>query len=392
MDAELKALFYELGREIAKGVRDELHKHPPQNTCLGSDTVGMVSDLFNLYRVHKVSAGRWKEDTESRAIDSFSLFLDIVGDMPCNALSRQHGRMYRDSLLRVPANRHKKPKYRNLTTRQLLKQKIPKTHLLKKRSVNLILKWVSGCFDWGIREGIIGQNPVKGLEVSENDSVPYRAFNDGEITKLYSHHLFTDPDCPRRELKTYKFWTPLLGMFTGARLGELCQLRVSDVKKTRSGVWYLSIKDEEADQRVKTKNSIRKTPISQTLIDLGFLEYFSLVKASGNDMLFPDLKKGPRGWQQYPSSQFARMLDQAGLGDRKGLCFHSFRKNAVDQLAVHTRKDSVVSAVVGHSQRGMTFSRYFSEYPLEELKAVIDMIDYSYDWSALGGKWKRCVL
>jgi len=50
-----------------------------------------------------------------------------------------------------------------------------------------------------------------------------------------------------------------------------------------------------------------------------------------------------------------------------------------------------VSAIVGHKQIGMTFSRYFSEHPLEELQQAIDLIDYGLDLEALRGGWRRFV-
>lgn len=383
---QLKQLAYELGREFAKGVREELNASSVMS-C--TDDSKPVSEAFREYHQHKCLLGEWKRDTENRAEVAFELFVEIVGDKQLGDLTRQDGRTYLGALLRLPANRNKKAKYRDFSVPDLLRMDIPEVDRWRKRTVNHTLKWVHGCFEWCRKEGLIESNPLLGLHVKEDDSVPYRPFTNAELTKLFSHPLYADPTYPKRWRMTYKFWTPLLGLYTGARLGELCQLRVSDVVQSEEGVWYLNIVDEEEHQTIKTSASKRKTPIAGKLLELGFLDYCQVVKASGENMLFPDLIIGQRGWQQYASRQFATMLNQQGFKRRTGLCFHSFRKNAVDAIAANAPRDSLVSAVVGHAQLGMTFSRYFSEYPLEELKVVVDLIDYGVDLTPLKGGWKR---
>lgn len=51
-----------------------------------------------------------------------------------------------------------------------------------------------------------------------------------------------------------QFWAPLLGLFTGGRLGELSQLRVTDIQKIE-GIWSISINEEE-DKTVKPKQAL----------------------------------------------------------------------------------------------------------------------------------------
>ena len=68
---------------------------------------------------------------------------------------------------------------------------------------------------------------------------------------------------------------PLLGLFTGARLGELALLLASDVSiDEASGVSAISIADDPSIGRsLKTRASRRTVPVHPELIRLGFLEY-----------------------------------------------------------------------------------------------------------------------
>jgi integrase len=49
-----------------------------------------------------------------------------------------------------------------------------------------------------------------------------------------------------------QYWIPLLGFFTGARLNELCQLHLCDIKEI-DNVWILDINEEDS-KKIKNLN------------------------------------------------------------------------------------------------------------------------------------------
>ena len=59
------------------------------------------------------------------------------------------------------------------------------------------------------------------------------------------------------------------------RTEEICKLRVDELKK-EDGIWFFDIKG-----KVKTRNSVRRVPIHEKLIELGLLKYTELIKRSG---------------------------------------------------------------------------------------------------------------
>jgi len=340
------------------------------------------------YFKHKKLSGEWTGRTANESVTPFQLFIEIAGDKNIDAFTRSDARHYRDTLLQMPSSRKKRPQYRTKSIPELLNMTIPDEHLLRKKTVNSHLILISSCFKWFVSEGKLSSNVFEGLQVKESDSVTYKPFTMSELKRLFDLEVYTDAGYKFN--KSYKFWTPLLGLYTGARLNELCQLRLSDIGQDSSGIWFIDINDED-DRTTKNNSSNRRTPIHSSLITLGFIEYVGLLKASGHIMLFPDLKKGAQSWKDNASKAFSMMAKKAGIKQDRTKCFHSFRKNAVDAIAINAPKDSVVSAIVGHKQMGMTFSRYFSEYPLEELQQAIDLIDYGLDLEALRGKWRRFV-
>ena len=81
------------------------------------------------------------------------------------------------------------------------------------------------------------------------------------------------------EGQVWKKWIIYLVIYTGARRGELVQLRKEDVKvDEKTGRYYLLITDAHESQKLKTENAKRKIPLHQALIDAGFLDYVGLAK------------------------------------------------------------------------------------------------------------------
>jgi integrase len=114
----------------------------------------------------------------------------------------------------------------------------------------------------------------------------------------------------------YQFWLPLLGLYTGGRLEELCQLIVSDVVET-NGIWAISINDEGDDKRIKTQQSRRIIPLHPQIVSLGFLQYIDSLKAARGSRVFPELKRIGGRYGHAPSKWFnEKYRKQLGIDRR----------------------------------------------------------------------------
>lgn len=350
----------------------------------------LASELIATFIEHKKLSGDWADKTAIEAKQIFDLFIAVVDDTELDNYDRSTLRHFRDSLTKLPSNRSKCKPCRDMSVKELMAYDVPDAHRLSKKTVNTNLTVITTFFHWAADEypKNIDATITRGLSVKETDSVSYQPYSEAELKQLFNIDVYTDPS--NKFNNTFKFWLPLLGLYTGARLNELCQCLVSDVKQSPEGIWYIDINDED-DKRTKNSSSIRRTPIHQALIDLGFLDYVSSLRAVNHERLFPDLKKGARGWQSNASKAYSRMAKKAGIKEDRTKCFHSFRNNAVDAIAEKADKDSMVSQIVGHRQQGMTFGRYFSEYPLIQVKETIDLIEYDIPLADLKDKW-RCLV
>ena len=162
--------------------------------------------------------------------------------------------------------------------------------------------------------------------VAGRTASPYSPFCDDQIELIFEPSAYLannrDPDY---------FWVPLLAAHLGGRLGEFVLPTLDEIGQDAHGVWYLAVRESFA----KTDNSVRLIPLTQPLIDLGFLDYVSHVRQLGAKQLWPNRDLTTPTAQSKPtknqSQTFGAYLTKRGLVSRR-LVFHSFRHTVVNAL------------------------------------------------------------
>lgn len=175
---------------------------------------------------------------------------------------------------------------------------------------DLYLGYAKQLFQYAVRHHYINENVFTGLQVGKNGKkrtdLQRKAFTTDDLRKLFvDSKEYEQHKSPRADY----WWIPVIGLFTGMRLEEICQLHVSDIKKVQ-GVWCIDINDED-DKTVKTGEQ-RIVPIHDTLIDLGFLEYVGTVK--NRKRLFPNLKRINHRYGHAFGQYFGRFKTRQGFG------------------------------------------------------------------------------
>lgn len=136
-------------------------------------------------------------------------------------------------------------------------------------------------------------------------------------------------------------WVPWLCAYTGARVGEMAQLRKQDVQQ-EDGVWYLLVTPEAGT--VKTKEA-RKVALHQHLIDMGFLDFVSAAK---KPYLFIDPTNDLRRAIRLVSQKLGRVartvVTDEGVSPNHGWR-HTFK--TVGRSA--GMSDTVLDAMCGHA-------------------------------------------
>ena len=160
------------------------------------------------------------------------------------------------------------------------------------------------------------------------------------------------------------YWVPLLGLFTGARQAELCQLMVNDVRQdANTSIWIIDI-NEDGDKRLKNDSSKRQVPIHPGLERLGFLEFVKSASGNKDGRLFPEEHRNNRGEFDAFSKRFNRYLTKVGINKAGAvrLDFHSFRHTLQTDLVDQGSEEYIVNHIVGHtpsksSQSVKTYSK-----------------------------------
>ncbi|MCU1136069.1 site-specific integrase, partial [Stenotrophomonas maltophilia] len=189
-----------------------------------------------------------------------------------------------------------------------------------------------------------------------------RLFEDGDLQAIFDPATFIP-----WARKPQHWWAPMIGLYTGARVNEVCQLKLTDILQER-GIWCIAFQktiDEDlasdpkrqrrSRQSMKGAGCMRIVPIAKPLLDAGFLEFVEDMRATGHPRLFPLLSAGvnrktgetnARYSQQFVVD-FGRYLKS--LGFAKGIGFHAFRHTLATELDVNDVPEREIALVTGHS-------------------------------------------
>jgi len=255
---------------------------------------------------------------------------------------------------------------------------------LSVSSIKKIHGRVSSLFTWAVNNGYMDRNYAEKMQLKQTKRPDeFRdPFTQDDLKLLFHSKLYLDDAHPR----SYTFWMPILGLFTGARIDELAQLHLSDIRQ-ENGVWVFDINRDAPDKKLKNKASKRLIPIHPCLIDdLKLVQYAEKLKTEGHTRLFPELTRTRDGYSPVVSKWFVRYAKVCGVtGEKK--TFHSFRHTFASNLKQNYDVQSkMVSEVLGHGDTSMTTGRYSDRYaPGLLLERVVKMLQYEVDLEHLKG-------
>jgi integrase len=328
------------------------------------------SELFKLYTDDQRSSACWSIKTmgENAAINA--LLIRICGDHPITDYGRQHLIYFKQTIQKIPKNLNKDPRFRNRTIAEILRMR--EIEPLDVLTVNKYLARTCAFFSWCHRNSYIDHNPAEKLGIrSKKHPRDHRDdFTSKELQALLSGDIYQG----LRNPLPYRFWLPLLGMYTGARLDELCQLHTEDIREC-DGIWCFSF-NNEGQKKLKNLSSLRTIPIHSKLIEAGFLRFVDVRRKNGSLRLFPELPwKELDGYQRNASKWFSEYRRRCGISSSKKT-FHSFRHTVSNHLKQRGCIAEQVSSLLGHATDSITFDRYGKQYRPEIMRQIVEQIDY----------------
>ncbi|MEO6825095.1 MAG: site-specific integrase [Nitrosospira sp.] len=321
---------------------------------------------------------------------------EIIGNKPINELKQADINGFFELLELLPTRWIDECRKRKLTLKQLAELEHPITLGLKsfedtyKACVRAFLKIAKK--DWQ-DQGFPTTLTIEGIKYQgdrEEGENTQRAFTAAELKRLFKggemEGFAIDP------AQAHCYWLPHIGLFTGARVNEICQLnpQVDILQDVESGIWYLWITEEtDGDHRIlkSTKNKIsrRKVPIHSILQKLGFLNYVEQVKKQGAKLLFPAWKPMRGKASGQAEKWFRKLIKDTGLRDdtpyARIVGMHAFRHTLLT-IAKNANPRLDATSITGHAGEGSAVVRgYEGELSLGNKKRVLEALPFGLDFN-----------
>jgi integrase len=333
----------------------------------------LFSELIGDYKRDRLAAGRWEPSTEKENLAIYKLFIFIIGDLPIGDIDEEKALTYVETIKRLPANMNKKPEYIDKSIDEIIALDPPP---MATRTINKNLERISSIFKYAISKPKynLRYNPFSGRSL-DGDSQRREPFNAHELILIFGAAEHVE----RRYKTDYHYWLPLMGLLTGARLNELCQLHLSDFEVV-DGVPCININDEEEGQRLKNKSAKRLVPIHDKLIEAGILRYVERQREKGIGRLFPSLEFHEKGgYGATPSKWFGNFKTRCGIMEKNTKVFHSFRHTFISSLLNDDVPETVIAPIVGHEGKLVTSQVYWNKKDPAKRKATIDKLQVPID-------------
>ena len=291
---------------------------------------------------------------------SYSLLIEILDDPNIQEINHECARKFVSCLKKIPPTRFKKHKEYSIT--ELLRIKGLK--IMSHQTIVKHFERVSALINWAVNQGYLERNVFKGkLEMPKQSEEIQKFFTDTEVGKILGDDL---NDASFKRGRPERFWVVVLGAFSGARLNEICQLDVSDIKN-QEGLWLFDINDSSEDKKIKSKSSLRTVPLHPKILDMGFLDYVEEIRLKGEKKLFPAFKyKEETGYCHHISNWFRGYLKKLGI-KKKGKNFHSLRHTVINKLLTNQVYEPFIKELVGHSSGSITVDVYGGRKPADVL-------------------------
>ncbi len=335
---------------------------------------------------------------------SLNILIEDFGDIPASRIDKEKAVTLKSHMLRLPKNRRKNPKLKDKHLHELVNMDFKPSEIISNRTINEHLSYLSAFMTWCSNHGYANGNPFVGLKLKRETRPRDERdrFSDFELRKIFTRSNYvpmTKVEEGRKDGSAL-YWSPLVSLFSGMRLGEITPLYLDNIKKIKS-IWCIDICEEDGrtDKKLKNFASRRIVPISETLIELGFIEFIELLKKKNPNRkrIFEELpyvgghynKNISRFWNE-------RLLKKLEIKtDKKN--FHSLRHTAIDHLKQKGIDLNFINELVGHSSGNIDLDRYGKGYnPNLLFKKCIKRFNYqvnrkSIDFKSLKIDWKKII-
>ena len=205
-------------------------------------------------------------------------------------------------------------------------------------------------------------------------------FSSGYVARVQKLEVFTEKEKHKLEkyitsTKDIRHLGVLISLYTGLRIGEVCGLKWKDidlenkeisVERTIQRLYIEKGTSKVVNTLPKTIKSVRKIPISKTLIDI-----LSTTKKQYDSECFVITGEKDRSYEPFSyRNVYKKLLKDCGLQYRKYHCLRHFFATRCIKVGMDIKS---LSEILGHSNIGTTMNIYVhSSYEIK--KKYIDRL------------------
>jgi integrase len=294
---------------------------PPQ--ARSAPLVSAIDDFMDEH------ASQWTPAMASKARAYLVVLLEHFGpDRALADITRQDASEMKKVAQALPANRNTKPETRDLTLAEAIA--MPGLKKISAKTLNSYIDTFRRFWDWAERHGHAPHKLFEGMKVAKaKQAVEGRKpFSQEQTAKLYDE--LTENRSALIKKDDHK-WGALLGLYTGARLREIAQLDVADIREEH-GIWHIDINENAENKSLKSKAAKRRVPIHSDLIQLGFLDFVK-AKPKGQRLFMAFSYNAKEGYGRNLGRWFNTVFLPGLNLKESGLVFHSLRHTMVTRLA-----------------------------------------------------------
>lgn len=310
---------------------------------------------------------RWTKKTHLEFTSMFDVLVEVMGNKDVSTLTRADGLACREKLMRLPANFRKKKQYRGMTIQQIVDSGATET--LTPKTINKYLVLLSSLCKWCVKNGMMETNIAEGLSLPEETRAHEQrsAYSPEDLVRiLYS--------LPRDDAYPERYWIPVIAMYSGMRLDEICQLHLEDIKEV-DGILCFDINDG-GQRKVKTSASKRIVPVHPVLVDKGFVRYLESRRADGASKLWENLSPNKYGYWGKSFGKWYGQFNRQYVTKDSLKVFHSFRHTVADTLKQKGVPEGIIGEILGHANGSITTGRYGKRYRPEVLLEALGLVGY----------------
>ncbi len=331
-----------------------------------------LSQAVEAYFTEQAKIANWTPGTVQKRRAGLAIAVEWFGaNCEMNQIGKQQAAELKNAILTLPANRSKAAATQGLTLREAIDVKdIPR---ISNATVNSYLSTYKNFWAWAEAHGCATEALFQGLTIGKKggQAKERKAYTQDALSKAYK--ALTEPESKFYRKESHR-WATLIAMFSGARLNEVCQLELSDIRQEK-GIWLFDItEDGENKKRLKSDAAHRSVPIHSKLIELGLMEFISNRGLVDQNRLFPDYTYSLKhGYGDKLSKWFNRTFTTS-LGIKSDAhVFHGLRHTFATRLARADVATERIQFIIGHERQGVTHRVYLKDgYSLRQSKFDVE--------------------